>query len=175
MPLEVALGFYSIENSLLSDSNKSFRIPFIKDADEGFGYASNVYKNENSSLSLAYYNTGNNEIYDKQALVSSYNFGSKDSKKSIVLGYSLEEERFLGSNSNGAFNLINQENPTNFIAKKFNAQFLNGDEFLITASFGLTDVNTNKDTLINDIGTLSSSSFALKYTTEKMITNKDSF
>ncbi len=176
MPLEIALGFYEIDDSaFLQNKNESFRIPFIKDAEDGFGYASNILKNGNNSLSFAYYDTNNNEAYDKQAFVSSFNFGNADSRKSIVLGYTEEEERFLGSNSGGAFNLNNQDAPTNFIANKFYKKFFNDDEFLIVTSYGLTDVNTNKDTLINNIGMLSSSSFAIKYSTKKILKSKDSF
>ncbi len=176
MPLEAVLGFYSLDDDVLINKNREvFRIPFIQDADDGFSYASNIIKDGNNSISIGYYNTNDNDTYDKQAFVSSFNFGSKGSKKSIVLGYLEEEERFLNSTTGGAFNLNGKNIPTNFISKKLNKKFSNGNELLLTASYGVTNVKTNKDTLINKIDNLSSSSFAINYLNLGLINKKDSF
>ena len=176
IPLEATLGFYSFDDDVLINKNReAFRIPFIQDSDDGFSYASNIIKSGNNSISIGYYNTNDNNTYDKQALVSSFNFGSNESITSIVLGYAEEEERFLNSSTSGAFNLNGKNAPTNFISKKLNKKFFNGNELLVTASYGVTNVNTNKDTLINKMDNLFSSSFAINYLNKGLVNQKDSF
>ena len=174
MPLEYVLGFYELENDLISVEKNPFIIPFIEDAEDNFAFGTNIYSNKDTSIVLGYYNTDNNS-YDKLGIVSSINFSNKDSKNSLILGYTEEENRFLNSDAYGAFNINDKNNPTNFISKKYLKKFPSNSEILLSASYGFTNVNTNKDTLINKIGPVESSSFGINFTKKDILNNKDKF
>ena len=172
MPLEYILGFYELEYDQISVDKNSFKIPFIEDAEDNFAYGTNIYSNKNTSVVLGYYNTINNN-YDKQGIVSSINFLNKKSKNSLILGYVQEEDRFLNSEAYGAFNLTNQNQPTNFISKNYQRKLPYNSHILLSASYGFTNVNTNEDTLINKIGTIETSSFGINLSKKEFINKKD--
>ena len=174
MPLEYVLGFYELDNNTISRNNHAFKIPFIEDAENNYSFGTNIYNNENTSIVLGYYNTDNNS-YDKRGIVSSINFSNKDSKNSLILGYTEEENRFLNSDAYGAFNINDKNNPTNFISKKYLKKLPSNSEILLSASYGFTNVNTNTDTLINKIGPVESSSFGINFTKKDILNNKDKF
>ena len=174
MPLEYVLGFYELDNNTISRNNHAFKIPFIEDAENNYSFGTNIYNNENTSIVLGYYNTDNNS-YDKRGIVSSINFSNKDSKNSLILGYTEEENRFLNSDAYGAFNINDKNNPTNFISKKYLKKLPSNSEILLSASYGFTNVNTNTDTLINKIGPIESSSFGINFIKKDILNNKDKF
>ena len=172
MPLEYVLGFYELDNNTISRDKHAFKIPFIEDAENNYSFGTNIYNNGGTSVVLGYYNTDNNS-YDKRAIVSSINFSNEDSKNSLILGYTEEEDRFLNSDAYGAFNINDKNNPTNFISKKYLKKLPSKSEILFSASYGFTNVNTNLDTLINKIGPIESSSFGINFTKMDILNNKD--
>ncbi len=172
MPLEYVLGFYELDNNTISRDKHAFKIPFIEDAENNYSFGTNIYNNEDTSIVLGYYNTDTNS-YDKRGIVSSINFSNKDSKNSLILGYTEEENRFLNSDAYGAFNINDKNNPTNFISKKYLKKLPSNSEILLSASYGFTNVNTNTYTLINKIGPVESSSFGINFTKKDILNNKD--
>ena len=172
MPLEYVLGFYELDNNTISRDKHAFKIPFIEDAENNYSFGTNIYNNGDTSVVLGYYNTDNNS-YDKRGIVSSINFSNEDSKNSLILGYTEEEDRFLNSDAYGAFNINDKNNPTNFISKKYLKKLPSKSEILLSASYGFTNVNTNLDTLINKIGSIESSSFGINFTKMDILNNKD--
>ena len=174
MPLEYVLGFYELDNNTISRDKHLFKIPFIEDAENNYSFGTNIYNNEDTSIVLGYYNTDNSS-YDKRGIVSSINFSNEDSKNSLILGYTEEENRFLNSDAYGAFNINDKNNPTNFISKKYLKKLSSNSEIVLSASYGFTNVNTNTDTLINKIGPVESSSFGINFTKKDILNNKDKF
>ncbi len=174
MPLEYVLGFYELDNNTISRDKHAFKIPFIEDAENNYSFGTNIYNNEDTSVVLGYYKTDNNS-YEKRGIVSSINFSNEDSKNSLILGYTEEEDRFLNSDAYGAFNINDKNNPTNFISKKYLKKLPSNSEILLSASYGFTNVNTNTDTLINKIGPIESSSFGINFTKKDILNNKDKF
>ena len=174
IPLEVSMGFVDIENSNSHIiNNTGFAIPFIQESRNNLSYGSTIFRDENKSVSFGYFNTNDDLPIKKDAYVSSVSFDHKDSKNSLMIGISNEQESFLSTNGGGAFNLDSHVSPTKFVAYSNNQRLSENTNLFFTSSYGFTEVNLPENRLISDIGNVTSSSFGISFIKNKLSSEKD--
>jgi len=158
-PLDVTLGFISSGDLENINKKNNTSIPYIDSAAPSYSTSSNIFDNGTSSISLGYLQTDKSEFVEKNAYALS--FSNKDSDSSLLFGRTNENNGFLDNSFNGALTVGNN-NPTNFVGFKKNKKINKGDLMLVS-SFGTTQINTNKNSLIKNIDDVYTSNFIVNY------------
>ncbi len=164
LPLEITSGFISTNDKITSRGfNDGFNVPFLpkitSDSNNTHSYSSGIFLDDlnNSSISL-FYNENEKGINTNGALLKTDLIGS-----SLLLGYSNEDQGFLGATSEGAFEK-SQSTPTNFLGHSINKKISDKLSFSSLISVGHTNMRGFENTLISDIDDIYSSSWGTNFT-----------
>ena len=151
------------------DSNNAFSIPYLSDAKDNFSFGGKFFQNENSSMSLGYFQTNDKSI-DKNALAVSYNH--QKSNSSFIAGIIFEQKGFVGTNVSGAFNLENKNSPTTFIGLNHRKQINQKNSYGFLLAAGITNVN-NDNNLLENVSNIYTSNFGFFINSEDVFKDKD--
>ena len=166
-PLDVTLGFTSLQDVKTINPNQHTLIPYIDSEGAHYSASSKIFDKGDTSLSLGYLQTDKSTLIEKNALALS--FTNKELDTALLIGQSNEKNGFLNNSFEGALS-VEENNPTNFIAFKKNKKIKSG-ELMFVSSIGTTDVKNNNNSLIRNIDDIYTSSFAVNYSKPNILLN----
>ncbi len=171
-PLDINLGFVSSEDINTFNNNDNILLHYLSSKDNIYNLSTNIFKNENSNISLGYMQTEDKFSLDKKGYVLSYVNLKKDN--AFLAGITTERDGFLDNKFSGAFSLDKNDNPTNFISFRQNAK-LGKNELMFVSSYGSTKVSTSPNSLITNVDNVNTSSFSINLSRKELLNKKDRF
>lgn len=169
-PLDINLGFVSLEDINTFNKNENILLPYLSSKDNSYNLSTNIFSNKDSNISLGYMQTEDKFSLDKKGYVMSYVNRKKDN--AILAGITNENGGFLDNKFNGAFSLNENGNPTNFIGFRQKAK-LGKNELMFVSSYGSTKVSTSQNSLITNIDNVNTTSFSANLSRKELLNKKD--